>query len=690
MMGNFERVELSKNRIEINVAAIDPGITERSGLRYYLDIFVPDGYLSTTYKKLITLEASEVPPYERSGVMIYEGAYFSIEKYIDGFLSYNVPAFGQKTVSVADELTLPYRLIKRRMNGSSPIDEESVIEKYVLKAGIEEDAVNGWGEVLFTDTENGLGGKFLTWERGKRSIRPEQQVYLYFLLNHSVTPEKLNVMLAINEGVSEVIFGDIEVAGGFSVYCIPVGIEALGLDAIATVVETYKVWVADENGERISEIQEFLVDGSYERNERYIIYNNGLGGFDTLLCRGASTETLSVVREESERYLPFLSSATYSERVVNEVTGERELRVSFGKISTDELDKLRELMFAREIYLQSERAYLPLRLTDESLMYAESDVFVRGRAMVFRYGNRQYNFSRLGAAPPAAQRATAWRGFGTPVCLQNSRGLYTNLGVYSKLERYYLDDSSSVIPAEIKNNTIGTEGYIGAIITNVCSITPFLNDAITRASTFKKNDCAVNYVGNHPNITITAGQYGSTISKADANAKAEAAWALLNNQATANATGVCSLAVGSGFATGWHNYTETADANGQFVKNFDFENPTVTQVNTNVSHTERPGSIAENQYAVRWVGKLKGPITGVVNFEFEHDDGVRMWVDGVQVLNEWGSNGIHGFSLQMTKDELRDVRIEFYQYYGPSWLYFRWQYAGQAKIIVPTSYMLDV
>ncbi len=700
----FENIDLSRNRIEVNIEAIDPNVTNRSGLRYYLDIYVPDGFLNTSFKKLNTLEASEVPPYSDAGVTIFEGAYLAIERYLDSFLSYHLPRFGQKELSVADELTLPYRIVKRTVNGNS-VTEVSLPTRYVIKAGIEEHDFPAWGSVLFTDKMDGLAGKFLTWQRGNRNIRLGQQVFLYFLINHTETPEALNVHLKYND-TTTIVYANILVSGGFLVYCIPVSIEALGLDVIPEVVRSYEVWVADEEMERISEIVKFVVDGSVLRNEKYILYSNGLGGFDSLLCKGESSENLNVVREVSERYLPFLSDASYSEKIINEVTGERELKVSFGLISNEQLDRLREVMYAKEIFLQGERNFIPLILKEESLLYAESNVYVRGRTFVFRYANKQQNYSNLGSAPGKILRATAWRGFGDVACVQNSRGLFTGMGVYSKLQKYYLDDNSPVVPAQIKNNTLGTEGYLAAVPAAACAITPFLNETISRAIVFKKNNCEVNQMGSSPVVTIPANTYGSTISQADANAKAETAWSALNNQDTANLLGVCSVPYVPGVRVSAYDFSDIFLAvfgmsaidesiyiedrkMGSVIKpNIDFVDNFV-EIQHGEAHFPFIFPLENNYGGFVFEGFIQAPITGQLTLYFRvaNDELFRLYVDNTVLLelNSSEPRVAGAASLNVTEGQNIPFKLFWLEKTGLNYASLRWSWNGQDEQVIPAS-----
>ena len=80
-----------------------------------------------------------------------------------------------------------------------------------------------------------------------------------------------------------------------------------------------------------------------------------------------------------------------------------------------------------------------------------------------------------------------------------------------------------------------------ANLNGACVLPTFVNVKISRFGDMARNDCNTGYFGQKPLIEIAAGVHGSMISQADADAKAETAWALNNNQAYANLNGACVL-----------------------------------------------------------------------------------------------------------------------------------------------------
>lgn len=544
----YKNISLSKNRLEVNIEAADALIEDRTGLVYYLEVYIPDGYLSQNFKSLVRLQASEVPPYNQSGIMIYEGAYFPIQDYLDSLLDFSAPTFSQTEISVCENLTKIFYLKKTIENNGVEIYSKTTPTEHVLKGGIDDKDFADWKDIVFSNT-TGLASKFLSWMPTEKLVQLDQPEYLYWLANAQPMDTNADVLFEIlnADGTKSrlTVLCTIESVQFQNVYCIPVSpsLPGIGITEDAQEIIGYNIWIAGaQSGTVYTEKRTYVIDKRYRRNIKHLIFSNSLGGFDTLTLFGRSTETLGVAAEEYERYVPFAAQATYAERIINKITGERLLEINTGYIDKEELRYLQDLMFAKQIYLVTDRDFLPIINTTQAMVHIEDDVYARGRTFTFKYANLEYSYSNLSPAPPSAVRPTEWRVFGVPKCLSDTNGIRTGLGQYPQLQKFYIDNGQPVVPTEIKNNALGTVGYIGPIVVNGCEITPFLSAKYEAQLAFTKNDCnEIISLPTKPIYTVPAQRYGSDISQAEADAKAFADWVAKNNQAGANQVGICRL-----------------------------------------------------------------------------------------------------------------------------------------------------
>ena len=553
---SHQNILLSRNRIDVNIPAYDPDMADRRGLSYLLELYAPDDYLSPVFEKIISLEASEVPPYEQSGISVFEGAYFPTAQYVDSFTSYTPPVFGQAKFGVCENLITTFFTKGIVKNNGDRVYEQQYPSAHVLKAGVDERIFSAWQTRLFSHPQ-GLAYKFLTNKPNPCLIQADQPEYLYFLTNFSPLPTTLHLRADVHyaDG-STATKTALSVSGitAFTVYSVPVSVDILQLKQDPKEVDSYDVWLSDQNLARVSEMKKYVIDKRHYPQTRYILFSTGLGGFDTLALFGKGKESIKITREESTRFTPFGADPTYSETVVNQAFGERTLTVNTGHLSSDQLNYLDELAFAKECFLVSEGGHLPIRNTATVFDGHQDGVYLRGRELSFSYANKQYNYSGLSPAPPEAVRQTEWRPFGVPVCLLSPKGMRTGMGLFPKVQKFFSDTGTPVVPIQIKRNLVNTEGYVGPVPATTCapSTTPHVNTRIYRQIGFNKNDCPViqpnplaintpGVFGTIPFVEIPAGTYGSEINQPDAQLKAEGGWLLENTGDNARALGQCVL-----------------------------------------------------------------------------------------------------------------------------------------------------
>jgi hypothetical protein len=95
-------------------------------------------------------------------------------------------------------------------------------------------------------------------------------------------------------------------------------------------------------------------------------------------------------------------------------------------------------------------------------------------------------------------------------------------------------------------------------------------------------------------------------------------------------------------------------------------------------------ALPADRFSIRWTGFLRAPVPGEHTLKVYADDGVRLWLDGELVLDQW-SHGIKP-DLRVTAyltDEAHDLRIELYDEGGLSGLRVAWSRPGGVEQLVP-------
>gem|GEM_PF-1637015 len=92
------------------------------------------------------------------------------------------------------------------------------------------------------------------------------------------------------------------------------------------------------------------------------------------------------------------------------------------------------------------------------------------------------------------------------------------------------------------------------------------------------------------------------------------------------------------------------------------------------------------KYVIRWTGAIEIPTTGDYTFFTKSDDGSRLYIDGVLVVN---NDGLHA-ALEMSGTRhltagCHTIEIQFFENTGSEVMETRWQGPGIAKQLIPNS-----
>jgi chitodextrinase len=89
-------------------------------------------------------------------------------------------------------------------------------------------------------------------------------------------------------------------------------------------------------------------------------------------------------------------------------------------------------------------------------------------------------------------------------------------------------------------------------------------------------------------------------------------------------------------------------------------------------------------FTVRWTGKVQPQYTETYTFYTHTDDGVRLWVNGQQLITQWQSmNGELSATISLTAGVKYDIKMEYLENGGNAHARLSWSSASQVKQIVP-------
>lgn len=155
------------------------------------------------------------------------------------------------------------------------------------------------------------------------------------------------------------------------------------------------------------------------------------------------------------------------------------------------------------------------------------------------------------------------------------------------------------------------------------------------------------------------------------------------------------------FATGTTNFLNRltlADGNmddkglkGEYFGNMDLSgNPVLTRIDNEVNFDWGNGSpapsIPTDHFSVRWSGQVQPRYSETYAFVATTDDGVRLWVNGRLIIDEWRDKTASPWSgsINLIAEKRYDIRMEYYENGGSASAKLSWRSDSQPTEIIPT------
>ena len=138
---------------------------------------------------------------------------------------------------------------------------------------------------------------------------------------------------------------------------------------------------------------------------------------------------------------------------------------------------------------------------------------------------------------------------------------------------------------------------------------------------------------------------------------------------------------------------------GEYYNNINFTALKATRTDPMVNFDWSSGSphplVAPDGFSVRWTGKLLAPETASYRFSTLNSDGVRLWVNGVQVLEDYNDHAVRwndGVPINLTAGQKYDLVMEYYENTGSAAAKLKWSgpsFAGANGVIISDKWLYD-
>ncbi|MCI4667183.1 MAG: PQQ-dependent sugar dehydrogenase [Bacteroidia bacterium] len=130
-----------------------------------------------------------------------------------------------------------------------------------------------------------------------------------------------------------------------------------------------------------------------------------------------------------------------------------------------------------------------------------------------------------------------------------------------------------------------------------------------------------------------------------------------------------------------------------YYNNADLTDSSMTQVDSEIDFfwsNQRPEpQIEYSTFSAKWEGWLEPPFDGNYQLEITADDGVRVWVDNVLVIDEWRDQAASSYNtiVNLTAWDKVPIRVDYYQNKVFAQARLSWSHSNFSKEVIPTRFL---
>ena len=129
---------------------------------------------------------------------------------------------------------------------------------------------------------------------------------------------------------------------------------------------------------------------------------------------------------------------------------------------------------------------------------------------------------------------------------------------------------------------------------------------------------------------------------------------------------------------------------GSYFNNSNFSGAAVTRLDPAIDFSWGSGApapgVGADTFSVRWTGQIEAPYSGTYTFYTQSDEGIRLWINNVQLVNHWNSRGSEdSATITLSAGQRYAIRIDYYDKRGSATARLLWSHASIAKSVVPAA-----
>jgi hypothetical protein len=136
---------------------------------------------------------------------------------------------------------------------------------------------------------------------------------------------------------------------------------------------------------------------------------------------------------------------------------------------------------------------------------------------------------------------------------------------------------------------------------------------------------------------------------------------------------------------------EGGGVKGEYFKGMNFENLVLTRTDHQIDFSWGNGEpdplVGADSFSCRWTGQVEAAFTETYTFYTNSDDGVHLWIDGKQLVNNWTDHGNteNKGTIDLVAGQTYSVVMEMYENGGGAVAQLRWESPRTPKQLIPAA-----
>lgn len=140
-----------------------------------------------------------------------------------------------------------------------------------------------------------------------------------------------------------------------------------------------------------------------------------------------------------------------------------------------------------------------------------------------------------------------------------------------------------------------------------------------------------------------------------------------------------------------HSSSSGTGLQAQYYQGQDFTDLKLSRIDPTIDFNWASGSpdasLGSDNYSIRWIGQIQPNFAETYTFYTSSDDGIRLWVDGQLLIDNWSDHAQteDSGSIALASGQKYDIKLEYYEHGGDSVAKLLWSSPSQVKEIIPQS-----